>query len=501
MHTPVDLLRESEFFSVFEDEDLYALSRHAVRLTFDKGERIIEEGRRADRFYVIERGTVELSFLAPVDPVEVDPVVGGAREQVAIHTINRPGVLIGWSAMVEPYIYRAGAEACETSRLLAFEREFVEEYCERRPEFGWRFLKRIMWALGDRLGASRQQLARRRGSADARRVRAVIAERASGLSMNSPLHKVPHYLEARLTVADAFEILERLAKIGSDLEQRLARQLLASLGEARREGAAFRQLQRIYDAVAEAPASDPPEEIRRKCCEEFERLYALTDYRVEGWSNLPEKPGFIVLMNHLANHPDNTLPNRFQLTLDTHFVSAVVLYRRYGQAPVRVVRQAEPDELGHRRYFDRLGYITVSRGRPAGNPEDSVRLVAELRKRFVEDAAAVLQAGVNLVICPEGGSTSTEASPMAFRAGAFRIAEYAQEEPWIVPVAVANFDKQITRTRLAAKIFPPFRLSDAAPHGSGDAALYEFINGLRQRYRAYVAETAMLAAAPEARVA
>ena len=110
MHTPVDLLRESEFFSVFEDEDLYALSRHAVRLTFDKGERIIEEGRRADRFYVIERGTVELSFLAPVDPVEVDPVVGGAREQVAIHTINRPGVLLGWSAMVEPYIYRAGAE-------------------------------------------------------------------------------------------------------------------------------------------------------------------------------------------------------------------------------------------------------------------------------------------------------------------------------------------------------------------------------------------------------
>ncbi len=502
MNTPVDLLRESEFFSVFEDEDLYALSRNAVRLSFNKGDRIIEEGRLADRFYVIERGTIALSFLAPVDPVEMDPVVGGARAQIAIHTINRPGVLIGWSAMVEPNLYRASAEACETSRLLAFEREFVEEYCERRPEFGWRFLKRIMWALGDRIGASRQQLARRRGSADARRVRAAIAEHASGLSMNSPLHKVPYYLEARLTAADAFEILERLAKIGSDMEQRLARRLLGGLVEARREGEAFRQLQRIYDTVAEAPAGEPPEEIRRKCCAEFERLYAMTDYRIEGWENLPEKPGFIVLMNHLSNHPDNTLPNRFQLTLDTHFVSAVILYRRYDQAPVRVVRQAEPDEFGHRRYFDRLGYITVSRGRPAGTPEQSARLVAELRERFVADAAAVLQSGVNLVICPEGGSTSTEASPMAFRAGAFRIAEHAREEPWIVPVAVANFDKQITRTRLAAKIFPAFRLSDAAPRGSGDAALYEFINGLRRRYRSYVAEAVMLAAAEtEAQVA
>ncbi len=501
MNTPVDLLRESEFFSVFEDEDLYALSRNAVRLRFDKGERIIEEGRRADRFYVIEQGTVALSFLAPVDPVEMDPVVGGLREQIAIHTINRPGVLIGWSAMVEPHLYRASAEACETSRLLAFEREFVEEYCERRPEFGWRFLKRIMWALGDRIGASRQQLLRRRGSADARRVRAVIAEHAAGLSMNSPLHKVPHYLETRLTMADAFEILERLGKIGSDLEQRLTWRILASLTAAKRDGTVFRQLQQIYDRVAEAPAGRPPEEIRRKCCEEFERLYALTDYRIEGWANLPEKPGFLVLMNHLSNHPDNTLPNRFQLTLDTHFVSAVILYRHYGRAPVRVVRQAEPDEFGHRRYFDRLGYITVSRGRPAGTPEDSAQLVARLRERFIEDALAVLQSGINLVICPEGGSTATEASPMAFRAGAFRIAERAREEPWIVPVAVANFDKQITRTRLAAKIFPPFRLSDSVPRGSGDAALYEFINGLRRRYRSYVAEAVMLAAETRAQVA
>ncbi len=311
-----------------------------------------------------------------------------------------------------------------------------------------------------------------------------------------PLHKVPHYLETRLTGADAFEILERLAKIGSNLEQSLARRLLDSLTEVRREGAMFRQLQRIYDVVAEAPAGEPPEKIRRKRCKEFERLYEVTDYRIEGWSNLPEKPGFgfIVLMNHLSNRSDNTLPNRFQLTLDTHFVSAVILYRRYGQAPVRVVRQAEPDELGHRRYFDRFGYITITRGRPAGTPGDSTRLVAKLRERFIEAAVTTLQSGVNLVIYPEGGSTSTEASPMAFRAGAFRIAERAQEEPWIVPIAVAHFDKQITRTRPASKIFPAFRLSDAVPRGSGDATLYEFISRLRQRYRSCVAETVKLTA-------
>jgi len=109
----------------------------------------------------------------------------------------------------------------------------------------------------------------------------------------------------------------------------------------------YRQLQRIYDTVAQAPGSASPHEIRRICCRAFQKLYALTSYRIGGWENLPDGPGNVILMNHLSNHVENTLPNRFQLTLDTHFVSAMILFGRYGEPPVRVVRQAEPDEAGH----------------------------------------------------------------------------------------------------------------------------------------------------------
>jgi hypothetical protein len=62
-------------------------------------------------------------------------------------------------------------------------------------------------------------------------------------------------------------------------------------------------------------------------------------------------------MNHLENHPDNLLPNNFVLTLDTRFVSAMVVFERYGEAPVRVVRTSRPDEYGHQQFYDRLGYI------------------------------------------------------------------------------------------------------------------------------------------------
>ena len=494
MNSLISLLRESEFFEVFETEDLDALARDAVRLSFQKGDSIVEEGLPSDRLYILVSGAFELSFLAPSEHSEMDPHVEDVPGRIVIHSINEPGAMIGWSSMVKPYRCQATATALETTRVIAFDRKRVEDYCQSQPEFGLQFVTRILWALGDRLGSSRAQLAVRQNSVESRRVRELLAERGEALGVNSPLYKIPVYLENRLTAADAYDVLDDLARSQDPVERDLAihcRQLVAG---AELEARVFRQLQQIYDTVARAPDSDGPEEIRRACCEGFRELYSLTDYRIEGWENLPPDPGFIVLMNHLSNHPESTLPNQFQLTLDTHFVSAMILYERYGQAPVRVVRQAAPDEAGHRRYFDRLGYITVTTGRPGGSPSELKDKMAVARKRFLSDAKAVLSSGRNLVICPEGGSTTTKASPMAFRAGAFRVARATNPEPLIVPIAVANFDRPIARTRLAAKILQPIRLSESVPRSAPDEAFYEFINELRQRYRGFVRDASRLAA-------
>ena len=494
MRAPVDLLRESEFFNGFSDADLEGLAGEVAHRTFRKGDRIVQEGLPANRLYILVSGTIELSFLVPVAAGEVDPLVVEAPGSVVIHTVNEPGALIGWSAMVEPYVCRATAMALETTRMIAFDRLAIEEYCERRPEFGLRFMRRVLRSLGERLGRTRAQLATRRGSRDAERVREFLADRGESIRVNSPLYKVPVYLEDRLTAADAYDTLDEAALSANPAESALAVECRRLIAGSEREARMFRQLQRIYDTVAQAPATAAPDAIRRICCRGFQKLYVLTEYRVDGWEHLPDEPGFVVLMNHLSNHAENTLPNQFQLTLDTHFVSAMILFERYGEPPVRVVRQAEPDEAGHRRYFDRFGYITVTSGRPTGEPEDVERRIAEVRRQFLRDARAELAARRNLVICPEGGSTTTQASPMTFRAGAFRIARGADPEPLLVPVAVANFDKQIARTKLAAKIYPPIRLSDSVPPEAPESAFYDFINDLRERFRGYVREASELAA-------
>jgi hypothetical protein len=123
----------------------------------------------------------------------------------------------------------------------------------------------------------------------------------------------------------------------------------------------YQQLQAIYEVVAGA-SDDGPKEVRRRSMLEFRRLFAGTYHRIEGLEHLPERPGHTVIMNHLRNHLDNLLPNNFILTLDTYFVASMILFERYGQAPIRVIRKSRPDEYGHQRFYDRLGYVYAYSG-------------------------------------------------------------------------------------------------------------------------------------------
>jgi 1-acyl-sn-glycerol-3-phosphate acyltransferase len=176
----------------------------------------------------------------------------------------------------------------------------------------------------------------------------------------------------------------------------------------------------------------------------------------------------------------------------------MVLSPKYGEPPVRVIRKSNPHEYGHQKYYDRLGYIYVY-ARHVDEDERNPRLLAEQRRRtFLEAAALCLRDGRNLVICPEGASTSTERSPLPFKAGAFRLAAFVDPEPLIVPVVVAHFDRKITRTTLIARVHKPFRLSDHVAKPVQDEALFAFIAEFGEKMRAWVIDAAARAAAAAA---
>ena len=187
------------------------------------------------------------------------------------------------------------------------------------------------------------------------------------------------------------------------------------------------------------------------------RLFVGTRHRIEGWEHLPEWPGHIFIMNHLGYHPDNVLPNNFVLTLDTHFVSAMVVFER-GEAPIRVVRKSRPDEYGHQQFYDRLGYVYTYSGHVDAGDEDPCSSPEARRRLFLDVAGAHLQA--------EGTSSSAWRGPgrppSSPRCGSDQVPSgwpptSDLELPLLVPVAVANFDKKLTTTTTAAVVHEPFR--------------------------------------------
>lgn len=486
-----DLLNTAPFFEGFTSGDLDHLARHAQEVQVDAGVPIVLQGAEADRFYVLLSGRAQMR-------VHVDPSDrGGSPEsEVVVRSIADPGRTIGWSALVAPHVYRATMVALEPTRLAAFRREWLAEWADRDPRFGVLLMKRALWVLGNRLREMRVRLVARRYEAEIVAIRALLAQSHDQLSVSSPLHKLPLYLEHRLTLSDAFHSLELLKVHGDETERYLASHCLDLLEQVRHELRVYQQLQEIYEAVVSSPADVPPDVVRRQCCDRFIGLFTQARYVIRGERHLPASPGHIFILNHLANHFEDRLPNRFWLTLDTHFVSAVLLYRKYGDAPIRVVRRSSPEEYAHRQYYERLDHIMVGSTRP--DDQIDAQEADRLRAAFFEAGRAHLAAGRNLVICPEGASTTTEESPMRFRPGAFRLALATTPEPLIVPIVVANFDKKLSRTTLAVLVKPPFRLSERLPGAVDDQRLYDFLEALREQYRGWIAEAVALSGQPEA---
>lgn len=475
-------LRASVFFEGFDLSQLEALARFAKLQSFESGEEVLCQDTPASKFMLLVNGAIGLSY-------------GDAKDQrVVMRTITEPGEPLGWSALVEPKRYRATAVALRPSQVLLLDSGQLDQYCQADPEFGVALLRRVLRLIGNRLRSTRIRLVARRYAKETLAVRALIDASAESLNVTSPLHKIPYLLENRLTVVDALHSLELLKVHGDPLERNVAGITLEILQDVRRELDLYKALQRIYEMVANAPPDRPPEQVRRQCLGEFQKLFEHTRYVIRGEENLPPQAGNIVILNHLENHMDNLLPNDFRLTLDTHFVSSMILLKEYGEPPVRVIRKPMPGWFGFQQYFDRMGYIYVYSGHVDEEDQDR-QITREDRQRFfLEAASQQLRAGNNIVICPEGACYFTEDSPHLFKPGAFRLAAYLRPEPLIVPIAVANFDKKVTRTTTAAVVHPPFHLSDFVPDPVEDRVLFEFLKHYTEQYREYVREAARIAA-------
>ncbi len=477
----MELFRQSAFFEVFQESQLRHFAQAVESRYFCRGEPIVEQGSRDSGLWVLATGRVALNYRP-----------AGMKEAFALRTLSNPGSVVALAGIACIESSQTSVRAMRDCTLYRIDPQRLNPSLQREPQLALALVRRLLWLVASHLRAARAVFISRRFAQERLAIRNLLEQSCTQLSVNSLIHRLPHLLDSHLTLGDAFELLDRMADSPDAIERSLAQLCQDLLGEVKREHEFFEALRQVYHVVVTAPPEMPSRDVRKLCARGFREAFGRLRYVIDGERHLPATPGHIFIFNHLKNHEYNTLPNNFQLTLDSHFVSAMILDRRYGDSGIRVVRHSRGTEYGHQAYYDRLGHMAVYTDESDRREETEAQRQSR-RSEFFETAGRYLRGGTNLILSPEGTSYWTEDSPGPFKPGAFRLAVSVQPEPWIVPIAVANFDRRVHSTVCTAIIKPPFKVSRVLPDLDDREKLKRFLFRVRETFASYVEEARRLA--------
>lgn len=142
-----EALTRMELFEDLPEGVLNCLTDLCSAEAFCEGTIIFAAGRRADRIYLLDEGTVDLLVYPTSLP-----------EPMTIARLKTPGQTFGWSAVVGSGYYTASAQATTDVRAIALEGRALVECLEDNPCEGFIVLRRIAQVVSNRLATIRTLL-------------------------------------------------------------------------------------------------------------------------------------------------------------------------------------------------------------------------------------------------------------------------------------------------------------------------------------------------------
>lgn len=133
------------FLAGMKRAQLVLLTDCAMPVRFKAGQTIFREGEMANRFYLIESGSVVLESS------------DRSNNPVLIETIGA-GDLLGWSWMFPPQTWRFTARAAKPTSAIFFYGTILREYCERDHSLGYELFKRMAPVMIKRMQSAREKL-------------------------------------------------------------------------------------------------------------------------------------------------------------------------------------------------------------------------------------------------------------------------------------------------------------------------------------------------------
>ena len=145
MQSIEDYLSTHSFFSGLDDNFMKFLSNSAQGVQIKEDQVLFQQGKPADKFYLLRSGQVSIQVPALVGPTLELQVLG-------------EGQILGWSWLIPPYRWNFQARALEDSDLLEFDGSAILAHCEEDPKFGYELFKRFAALMSKRLDAARQKI-------------------------------------------------------------------------------------------------------------------------------------------------------------------------------------------------------------------------------------------------------------------------------------------------------------------------------------------------------
>lgn len=128
------------------------------------GEILGVAGTRADAFFLVQSGEVAVCTLQE------------GHGELLVQTIG-PGEVVGWSWLVEPYVWEFTCQALNEVQGVKFDAWWLRNLCERDHEIGFHVLKHLVQVMGRRLTSMRRTYG------------ALITERTEPIVVRHEAHK------------------------------------------------------------------------------------------------------------------------------------------------------------------------------------------------------------------------------------------------------------------------------------------------------------------------
>jgi CRP-like cAMP-binding protein len=143
MYSDVSSFRANELFSGLTESEVEDVVALGETITVSRDTNVCREGEEAQNVFLVVAGQIVLrkNLDVPDFNVHRETPVG----------VCHPGQLIGWSALVEPYVYTLTATSERESTLLKLPGREVQRFLGDRPELGYKVMNALANIISRRL--------------------------------------------------------------------------------------------------------------------------------------------------------------------------------------------------------------------------------------------------------------------------------------------------------------------------------------------------------------